>query len=177
VQPVESDELDDGVVFCSLHNRVAEAGAAPTSLPGSKAPSSLTRKLSLTYYGFMAVTHIQLASLPVADQERALHFYVDVLGFDLVRDNPMGPDRRWVQVAPPGAQTSITLVTWFPTMPPGSTKGTVLETDALDADAAALTARGVILEGGIQSQPWGRFVTFDDPDGNGIVLQETAASA
>ena len=39
------------------------------------------------------------------------------LGFDLVRDNPMGPDQRWVQVAPKGAQTSITLVTWFPTMP------------------------------------------------------------
>lgn len=148
----------------------------PTSFPGRN-PVSLTRKLLLTYPDFMAVTHIQLASLPVADQERALHFYVDVLGFDLVRDNPMGPDRRWVQVAPPGAQTSITLVTWFPTMPPGSTKGTVLETDDLDADVAALTARGVNLEGGVQSQPWGRFVTFDDPDGNGIVLQETAASA
>ena len=125
----------------------------------------------------MTVTQIQLISLPVADQDRALRFYVDVLGFDLVRDNPMGPGQRWVQVAPPGAQTSITLVTWFPTMPPGSAKGTVLESDDLDADVAALAARGLSIEGGIQSQPWGRFVTFDDPDGNGIVLQETAPGA
>ena len=125
----------------------------------------------------MTVTQIQLISLPVADQDRALRFYVDVLGFNLVRDNPMRPGQRWVQVAPPGAQTSITLVTWFPTMPPGSAKGTVLESDDLDADVAALAARGLSIEGGIQSQPWGRYVTFDDPDGNGIVLQETAAGA
>jgi catechol 2,3-dioxygenase-like lactoylglutathione lyase family enzyme len=125
----------------------------------------------------MAITHLQLISLPVADQDRSREFYVDVLGFDLVRDNPMGPDQRWVQVAPKGAQTSITLVTWFPTMPPGSVKGTVLETDDLDGDVATLTASGVQIEGGIQEQPWGRFVTFGDPDGNGIVLQETSVGA
>jgi len=125
----------------------------------------------------MAITHLQLISLPVADQDRSREFYVDVLGFDLVRDNPMGPGQRWVQVAPKGAATSITLVTWFPTMPPGSVKGIVLETDDLDGDVAALTAGGVTFEGGIQEQPWGRFVTFDDPDGNGIVLQETSVGA
>ena len=125
----------------------------------------------------MAITHLQLISLPVADQDRSVQFYVDVLGFDLVRDNPMGPEMRWVQVAPKGAQTSVTLVTWFPTMPPGSVKGLVLETDDLDGDVAALTANGVRIEGGIQEQPWGRFVTFDDPDGNGIVLQETSVGA
>jgi catechol 2,3-dioxygenase-like lactoylglutathione lyase family enzyme len=127
--------------------------------------------------GRMAITHLQLISLPVADQDRSREFYVDVLGFDLVRDIPMGPDQRWVQVAPKGAQTSITLVTWFPTMPPGSVKGTVLETDDLDGDVAALIAAGLTIEGGIQEQPWGRFVTFDDPDGNGIVLQETSVGA
>jgi len=125
----------------------------------------------------MAITQVQMLSLPVRDQDRARDFYVDVLGFDLVRDNPMGPDMRWMQVAPKGAQTSITLVTWFPTMPPGSVKGTVLETDDLDGDYAGLTAGGVPIEGGIQEQPWGRFVTFDDPDGNGIVLQATAPTA
>ena len=89
----------------------------------------------------------------------------------------MGPDSRLVQVAPKGAQTAITLVTWFPTMPAGSTKGTVLETTDLERDVADLTAKGVAIAGGIQEQPWGRFVTFDDPDGNGIVLQETASDA
>ncbi|MBX9245537.1 VOC family protein [Actinotalea ferrariae] len=125
----------------------------------------------------MAITHVRLLSLPVRDQDRARAFYVDVLGFEVVRDNPMGPD-RWVEVGLPGGQTSITLVTWFPTMPPGSSKGLVLESDDLDADVAELERRGVALaDGGIQEAPWGRFVTFDDPDGNGIVVQATRSGA
>jgi catechol 2,3-dioxygenase-like lactoylglutathione lyase family enzyme len=109
----------------------------------------------------------------VTDQDRARDFYVGVLGFDLVADTPMGPDVRWVQVVPPGGRTTVTLVTWFPTMPPGSAKGLVLETDDLDADVAALRERGVACAE-VEEQPWGRFTTFDDPDGNGIVLQATA---
>jgi catechol 2,3-dioxygenase-like lactoylglutathione lyase family enzyme len=122
----------------------------------------------------MTITRVQLLSVPVTDQDRARDFYVDVLGMTLVRENPMGPDQRWVEVAPKGADTSITLVTWFPTMPPGSLKGLVLETDNLDGDLARLTGLGVPVEGGVQEAPWGRFVTFDDPDGNGIVLQASA---
>ncbi|MGS2615404.1 VOC family protein [Micromonospora sp. LZ34] len=123
----------------------------------------------------MAITHVQLVSVPVSDQDRARDFYVGTLGFELQGDNPMGPDQRWVQVAPKGGATALTLVTWFPTMPPGSLKGLVLETDDLDGDVARLGERGVVFaDGGIQSAPWGRYVTFDDPDGNGIVLQATA---
>ena len=86
-----------------------------------------------------------------------------------------GLDQRWVQVKPPGGDTSITLVTWFDTMPPGSAKGTVVESDDLDADVTAIRSRGVDISDGIQEAPWGRFVTFNDPDGNGIVLQATAS--
>ena len=121
----------------------------------------------------MGVTAVQLFSLPVADQDRARDFYVDVLGFELVADTPMGPGMRWVQVRPPGAATSITLVTWFDTMAPGATKGTVLETDDLDGDVVRLRSLGVAVPDEVEQAPWGRFVTFDDPDGNGLVLQET----
>ena len=121
----------------------------------------------------MAITHIQLLSVPVSDQERAKDFYVNTLGFDLVSDNAMGPEQRWIQVRPKGSQTSITLVDWFETMPPGSLKGLVVETDDLAGDIAALAARGLVT-GEIQQAPWGGFVTFEDPDGNGIVLQATA---
>ncbi len=124
----------------------------------------------------MAFTHVQLLSLPVSDQDRAKDFYVNTLGFELVRDNPMGPSGRWVQVRPKGAQTSITLVDWFETMPPGSLRGLVVETDDLDGDVKALAERGV-RTGDVQKAPWGRFVTIDDPDGNGIVLQATTARA
>jgi catechol 2,3-dioxygenase-like lactoylglutathione lyase family enzyme len=120
----------------------------------------------------MAISGIQVVSIPVSDQDRARDFYVNVLGFELLADTAMGPDMRWVQVRPRGGSTSVTLVTWFPTMPAGSLKGTVLESSALDDDVVLLRGRGVSI-GEIEDAPWGRFVTFDDPDGNGIVLQET----
>jgi predicted enzyme related to lactoylglutathione lyase len=125
----------------------------------------------------MTITHVELLSLPVRDQERARDFYVDTLGFDLVRQNTMGPAQRWVQVAPKGAQTSITLVTWFDTMPPGSLQGLVLHTDDLDVEVAALTEKGVPVPDGIQEAPWGRFAVFTDPDGNRLVLQGRPARA
>jgi catechol 2,3-dioxygenase-like lactoylglutathione lyase family enzyme len=122
----------------------------------------------------MSISHVQLFSVPVADQDRARAFYVGTLGFELVAEADMGPDLHWVQVRPVGAATSLTLVTWFPTMPAGTLKGTVLETDSLERMIATLREKGVPI-GEIETAPWGRFVTFDDPDGNGIVLQETAA--
>jgi predicted enzyme related to lactoylglutathione lyase len=120
----------------------------------------------------MAITHVQLLSIPVTDQDKAKAFYIDVLGFRLVRENHMGPAQRWVQVAPQGGQTSVTLVTWFETMPPGSLKGLVLETDDVDGDAAAIAERGGEVSE-ISDMPWGRYFTVHDPDGNGIVIQRT----
>ncbi|MEO6826638.1 MAG: VOC family protein [Microbacteriaceae bacterium] len=125
----------------------------------------------------MTISKVQLFSLPVSDQNRALAFYVDVLGFSLLADTMMGPDTRWVTVAPPGAQTSITLVTWFPTMPAGSLKGLVLETDDLDEDVARLAKKGLEPTNGIEEAPWGRFAQFNDPDGNGVILQGAASPA
>ena len=118
-------------------------------------------------------THLQVVSVPVSDQDRAKAFYVDTLGFELRRDNPMGPGQRWVEVAPPGAATSLTLVTWFPTMPPGSLKGLVLATDDVDRAVAELQERGVRFVDPLTDSPWGRWATFDDPDGNGWVLQQS----
>jgi catechol 2,3-dioxygenase-like lactoylglutathione lyase family enzyme len=124
----------------------------------------------------MAITRIQLFSLPVTNQARSIDFYVHQLGFELVADTEMGPGQRWVQVKPRGSATSITLVTWFPTMPAGSTKGTVIETDDLEGEITTLKKRGVLISDEIEQAPWGRFVTFDDPDGNGLVLQQTVTA-
>lgn len=114
---------------------------------------------------------IQLFSIPVSDQTRAKAFYVDTLGWELVRDDAMGPDQRWVQVRPRGGDPSVTLVTWFESMPAGSLRGVVIETDDLEGDTATLQERGVRVDSAIEEAPWGRWVTFDDPDGNGFVLQ------
>jgi uncharacterized glyoxalase superfamily protein PhnB len=72
--------------------------------------------------------------------------------------------------------TTITLATWFHTMPAGSSRGLVLETDDLEADVARLRGLGVAMPEGIHQQPWGRKVRdFSDPGGNGRVLQATPA--
>lgn len=123
----------------------------------------------------MAITDIAVVSMSVSDQDRAKSFYVDTLGFELLADTPMGPDMRWVQVRPKNGSTSLTLVTWFPTMPPGSNKGLVVECDDIERTYDELAGRGIAFDGPIETQPWGRFATFDDPDGNGIVLQQSAA--
>jgi catechol 2,3-dioxygenase-like lactoylglutathione lyase family enzyme len=119
--------------------------------------------------GVMTITRIDVLSVPVADQDRAKDFYVNTLGFEAQADQPMGPDRRWVQVGPKGAETSITLVTWFDTMPAGSLTGLVLVSDDVDADCASLQGLGVQIEGP-QATPWGRQAILRDPDGNGLVL-------
>ena len=53
----------------------------------------------------MAMRTIQLFSIPVSDQDRAKAFYVDTLGWELVRDDPMGPDQRRIQVKPRDSET------------------------------------------------------------------------
>jgi hypothetical protein len=81
---------------------------------------------------------------------------------------------RWVMLRPPAGGTAITLVTWFETMPAGSLRGAVLGCDDLEKTLADLAARGVSFnEDEVQEAPWGRWKTFDDPDGNGWVLQQT----
>jgi catechol 2,3-dioxygenase-like lactoylglutathione lyase family enzyme len=117
---------------------------------------------------------VAVVSIPVSDQDRAKKFYTEVLGFAELADNvELAPGMRWVMLAPPGGGAAITLVTWFPSMPAGSTKGLVYEVDDVDTWLADLTARGIGVPGGMQEEAWGRFVTLDDPDGNGIILQAT----
>jgi catechol 2,3-dioxygenase-like lactoylglutathione lyase family enzyme len=120
----------------------------------------------------MGIQRLSIVSLPVTDQQAAKQFYTEALGFTLIRDNPMGPSGRWIEVAPRPGETSITLVTWFPSMPAGSLNGLVLEVEDLDDTMADVQSRGVTFEP-IQSAPWGRFAAFQDPDGNRWVLQET----
>lgn len=122
----------------------------------------------------MAVTTLEVISVPVSDQDRAKRFYADQLGFSVAADTSLGEGMRWVMLRPPGSGAAITLVTWFDTMPAGSVKGTVLGCDDLGKTLAELTARGVTFaEDEIQEAPWGRWKTFDDPDGNGWVLQQS----
>jgi catechol 2,3-dioxygenase-like lactoylglutathione lyase family enzyme len=121
----------------------------------------------------MALNNLEVVSVPVSDQDRAKRFYADQLGFTVVMDGTFGEDMRWVMLQPPGSRTRITLVNWFDTLPAGSLRGTVLGRDDLEETLAELDARGVTFhEEKIEEAPWGRWKTFDDPDGNGWIVQQ-----
>jgi catechol 2,3-dioxygenase-like lactoylglutathione lyase family enzyme len=119
----------------------------------------------------MAIVSFEIISVPVTDQEKSKAFYRDVLGFTLLRDEPMGPSGRWIQLAPPGCSTTIALVSWFDNMKPGGLQGVMLNSTDIVADHQTLSARGLVLSK-IEQQPWGRYTMFKDPDGNGWILRQ-----
>jgi catechol 2,3-dioxygenase-like lactoylglutathione lyase family enzyme len=121
----------------------------------------------------MTIKHLKVVSIPVKDQEAARCFYHETLGFDVLMDVPFMPEERWIELAPSGAQTVITLVSWFDAMKPGGVTGLVLETDDIEGDHALLGSRGLEISQ-IESAQWGRYAVFTDPDGNGWVLQQSA---
>jgi predicted enzyme related to lactoylglutathione lyase len=121
----------------------------------------------------MAIESVKVISVPVSDQERAKQFYVKQLGFELTRDDKSVPGMRWVQVTPKGGGPSLTLVTWFESMPPGSLQGLVLASEDLKADCNRLAAQGVAFDRPLEEQPWGTEAVICDPDGNKLVIQHT----
>jgi predicted enzyme related to lactoylglutathione lyase len=92
--------------------------------------------------------------------------------FELTRDDDSVPGIHWVQVTPKGGSTSLTLVTWFETMPAGSLQGLVLVLSDLQTDCEAMAANGVQFDRPLQEQPWGMEAVISDPDGNRLVLQQ-----
>jgi catechol 2,3-dioxygenase-like lactoylglutathione lyase family enzyme len=110
--------------------------------------------------------------LPVGDQDRALEFFVGMLGFETRMDGPFGDGQRWIEVAPPGAATTIALV------PQGSAAGieVSLATDDAESDHAAMMAKGV--EADVELIRMGEGVPpmfmFRDPDGNRFRVVERA---
>lgn len=124
----------------------------------------------------MTIGSFEIISVPVSDQQRAKRFYRDVLGFSLIREEPMGPGASWIQLAPPGQAVTIALVTWFEQMKPGGLQGVMVNTDDIDAEHALLRSRGLEL-GEIRQEPWGRYALFTDPDGNGWILRQAPAEA
>ena len=113
---------------------------------------------------------IELLSVPVADTDRAIAFYVDQVGFNLDHDHRVSDEIRFVQITPPGSACSI-LVGDLSDMPAGSQKGIQLVIPDADEAAAHLRANGVECSD-VDEQPFGRFVYFSDPDGNAWALQQ-----
>lgn len=118
---------------------------------------------------------VTVVSVPVGDQVAAKRFYVEQLGFDLLAEATFGDDLHWIQVGPRDSEASLTLVTWFDEMAPGSLRGLVIETDDLEHDYHEMTSRGVSFLGPPAPQPGGTFVTLVDPDGNQLSLRQSGS--
>ncbi|HEY9407986.1 MAG TPA: glyoxalase superfamily protein [Jiangellaceae bacterium] len=113
---------------------------------------------------------LELVAVPVSDVDRAKAFYEQV-GFNADHDHHISDDLRFVQLTPPGSACSIALGTGIVDTPPGSLQGMQVVVDDVDAARAELVGRGVEVSE-VQEFPWGRFVFFSDPDGNGWALQQ-----
>jgi len=116
------------------------------------------------------ITEVGTVIVPVTNQDRALEFYVGTLGFEVRIDGEFAPGERWIEVAPPGAATSIALIR----MREGDDTRVSLSTSDAAADHAALTERGV--DAGEDLIRMGEGVppmfAFTDPDGNTVRVVE-----
>jgi predicted enzyme related to lactoylglutathione lyase len=114
---------------------------------------------------------LELVGVPVSDVDRAKAFYTEQVGFNLDHDHNVSDEIRFVQLTPPGSACSIAIGKGVVDTPPGSLQSLQLVVADADAARAQLVERGVEASE-VQDFPWGRFVFFKDPDGNGWCIQE-----
>ncbi len=114
---------------------------------------------------------LELVIIPVTDVDRAKAFYVDQVGFHADHDQRVSDSLRFVQLTPPGSACSIAFGDGLTDQEPGSVRGLQAVVDDVAALRELLVSRGVAASE-VDPQPWGTFVTFDDPDGNRWTLQQ-----
>jgi catechol 2,3-dioxygenase-like lactoylglutathione lyase family enzyme len=122
------------------------------------------------------LSQIGTVIIPVSDQDRALAFYAETLGFEKRTDVPFGDGYRWVEVAPADAQTTIAIVLPPPGKPTGDVEtGIALNTDDVDAVHADLKSRGVDVDEEVSrmGDPVPPMFWFRDPDGNTLMVVES----
>ncbi|EHN11860.1 putativelyase [Patulibacter medicamentivorans] len=114
---------------------------------------------------------LELISVPVSDVDRAKAFYVEQVGFNADHDHRISEELRFVQLTPPGSACSISIGEGLTEAEPGSVQGLQLVVADIEAAQAELRGRGLDV-GEVQRFPWGAFLFFRDPDGNGWAVQE-----
>ena len=119
------------------------------------------------------ITQIAVTGVFVNNEDEAIDFYVNKLGFEKRADMPMGDGLRWIEVAPPGAATRLVLTRGFGGWSPervGQFAGIAFEPDDFKATYQDLSARGVTFTEPPTAMPWGTQAQFVDQDGNGFML-------
>ncbi len=121
----------------------------------------------------MSLRRILFQSIPVSDQDRALAFYCDTLGFEVHTDVPYADGWRWIFLTLPGAETRLQFsrasqISYI------DLPALVLEADDVDAEAARLGAAGVTITGGPDDAPWAngvRWLMIRDSENNLVLLE------
>jgi len=114
---------------------------------------------------------LELVAIPVSDVDRAKAFYAERVGFVVDHDHRVSDEVRFVQLTPPGSACSIAIGLGVTEAEPGSVKGMQVVVADIERAHAQLVDRGVDVSD-VQDFPWGRFVFFEDPDGNSWAVQE-----
>ena len=121
------------------------------------------------------ITKVGTVCIFVNDQDAAKAFYTEKLGFEVRMDAPLGPDTRWIAVAPKGAQTEVILYkpdeNWqHYTQVVGKSQAVTFEVDDLNAFIAELQAKGVVVPMGIMDEAWGHHAFILDHEKNMLLL-------
>ncbi|MEP7088198.1 MAG: VOC family protein [Gemmatimonadota bacterium] len=125
------------------------------------------------------ITHLHATTIVVSNQDKAIDYFVNVLGFENTDDVPMGPSMRWVTVAPKGAATRIalSLPDWYtkkPSLEMGINTAIAFAVDDMKSTYAELKKRGVNFKSEPEMMPWGKpGVWFLDPDNNEFFMAES----
>ena len=118
-----------------------------------------------------SIIDVRAVAINVTDQDKALDFYVDTLGFEKRLDAPISPTSRWIEVAPVGAKTSIALAN-DGTIDVGSDTGIRFTVPDAEAEHAAMRERGVVVGDILRWDGIPPMYTLDDPDGNRFYIVE-----
>lgn len=118
------------------------------------------------------ITAIASAVLYVSDQDAALQFYRDTLGFEVLMDEDMGDGSRWVEVKPTGAQTSVVLAAAGAFgKQPGDGAFLTFAADDVARTVEQLRSRGAVTSD-VTRESWGTYATVDAPDGHQLQFNE-----
>ena len=117
------------------------------------------------------ISHVKFVSIPTTDQDRALAFWTERVGFRVLTDQPFDDKQRWIELRIGSSETRFVLFSFGPSgLQPGSSFNGALACDNVEQTYQELVAKGVEFISPPQKQPWGTFAKFKDPDGNEFVL-------
>jgi catechol 2,3-dioxygenase-like lactoylglutathione lyase family enzyme len=112
------------------------------------------------------ISNVRVVAVPVTDQDAALAFFVDTLGFAVAMDAELQPGFRWVEVEPPGSPVAIALVAAGEQQPAGVDTGIRFTTPTAAAEHEAMVAAGVDVDELLLWDGVPPMFDFRDPDGN-----------